>query len=268
MKRILGHVVSLLVTALAVSAVVPACADNDQSIFIRGALAPAQNRQNGACLYTDDPTQATLFEGSLDVGVRDNYLGAYIVGNQMIPRGDPQNVRAESNRAHINGGIVRVTRTDGTTIREFTAFATGFADPQNNNNPDFGVMGLITIDAPTALILRDELVAQARAQNVNVRSLSTQVLANIKVIGKTLGGVDLESAEYQFPIRVCVGCLVFFPPGVNDTSKPANEQPNCFLAPSQQSTNANQSPCFNGQDEAVSCRSCSGRPFCDRQNPP
>src|SRR6476619_497025 len=53
MKRILGHVVSLLVVGLAVSAALPACATNDQTIFIRNALAPAITRTNGICTYTN-----------------------------------------------------------------------------------------------------------------------------------------------------------------------------------------------------------------------
>ena len=56
-----------------------------------------------------DTNQATL-----DIGVADNYYAVLLVGNQLIPRSDPQNNRAESNRVHINGAIVRVTETDGT----------------------------------------------------------------------------------------------------------------------------------------------------------
>lgn len=261
MKRILGHVVTLLVCALGVSAAAPACTDNDQSLFIRNVLAPAQNRQNGSCTYTDDPQQPGLFEGTLDIGVRDNYFGVFLVGNQMIPRGDPLAARAESMRAHINGGIVRVTRTDGTLLREFTSSATGFADPQNNNQADFGVMGLIALDAPTAQILRDVLSAEATNARVNVRTLSIQVLSNIKVFGKTLGGTDLESAEFQFPIRVCIGCLVNFPAGVNDSSKDPRQ--NCLGTPTTTGAVVQVLPCFSGQDEGVNCKNCNGRPACD-----
>lgn len=271
MKRILGHVVSLLVCALAVSAAAPACTDNDQSLFIRNALAPAQNRQNGACIYTDDPQQAALFYGDVDLGIRDNYTGVFLVGNQQIPRGDPLAVRAESNRVHLNGGIVRITRPDGALVREFTASATGFADPQNNNAADFGVMGMIVIDAPTAAILRDNLVAEAarltslqpaNTPPVNVRSLSLQVLANIRVIGRSLGGTDIESAEYTYPINVCVGCRVAFPDGVNDPNNA--RQPNCLLAPTATTAVSTAPPaCVAGQDgEGVSCRNCLDKDIC------
>lgn len=271
MKRILGKVVTLLVCALGVSAALPACTDNDQSLFIRNALFPAQNRQNG-CIYTDDPQQPALFEGILDVGLRDNYTGVFLVGNQMIPRGDPLSTRAESSRAHINGGIVRVTRTDGAVIREFTSYATGFADPQNNNQADFGSASLIAIDAPTAKVLRDEIFAEFAklppgTSLAQIRRFSIQVLSNIKIFGKTLGGTDVESAEYQFPIRVCVGCLVNFPAGVNDSTKnkPGDTRVNCLGTPAAAATatTQTQAPCEYGQDEGVSCKTCNGLEFCD-----
>jgi hypothetical protein len=60
MKRIRDHVASLFVAGIALGAVVPACADNDQSIFIRAMLAPSATRTGGACVYTDDPAQAFI----------------------------------------------------------------------------------------------------------------------------------------------------------------------------------------------------------------
>lgn len=255
MKRIWGHVVALLVTGLSVSAVLPACVENDQSIFIRAALAPSTNRQNGACTYTDDPQQPQLFSGALDVGVRDNYFGVLLVGNQMIPRGDPGNARAESMRIHLNGGIVRLTELDGATISEFTSSAMGFADPQNNNAPDYGVVGFTLIDAPSAGILRGRLPN---------RAATVTVLAYVKAYGTTLGGKEIESDEFQLPIRVCNGCLVTFPAGTNDTTQPG---PNCLLAPSGAQGASTAAPCTIGQDEAVPCTLCQGRPVCDPRTP-
>jgi len=243
MKRIFGQVVALLVTGLAVSAALPACAENDQSIFVRSALYPSTNRQAGACIYTDDPQQPQLFYGVLDVSVRSSYTAVLLVGNQMIPRGDPGNARAESMRAHLEGAIVRVTETNGATISEFTSYGTGIADPQNNNAPDYGLMWVTLIDAPTAAGLATRLASQPQVG----------VLARVKAFGKTVGGKELESDEFQFPIYVCRGCLLRFPAGTNDTTQP---QPNCLLSPTQQGT-AQAAPCEPGQDEGVDCTACT-----------
>ena len=252
MKRIWGHVLSVSLAAIAVGALAPACAENDQSIFIRNVLAPSTNRTNGTCVYTDDPQQAALFEGLVDLGVRDNYYAVVLVGNQMIPRGDPANTRAESNRVHLNGAIVRVTEPNGALINEFTSLASGLADPQSNNNPDYGLMGVTAIDAPT----KDKLIAQ-----LPTRSATKQVVVNLKAFGKTNGGVDVESGEFQFTVRACNGCLVSFA-GADDPAQ--QPRPNCKAAlGASGGGGATALPCFPGQDEPVPCQLCQGRPACD-----
>jgi hypothetical protein len=250
MKRIWGRVLSLLVAGIAVSAVVPACATNDQSIFILGGLAPSANRVNGACIYTNDPQQAHLLEGTLDVGLSDSYYSVLLVGNQMIPRGDPLNNRAESNRVHIDGGVVRVTESDGTLIREFTSPGNGLPNPASNNTPDFAVVGMVTLDAPTADTLR----------GVVTIGTSKTVLVNIKAFGTTLGGTDLESGEYQFPLLVCNGCLVDFSTGNDPQQQP---QPNCLLTTAAGGSGTTQAPCRFGQDEYVKCETCRALDICN-----
>jgi hypothetical protein len=250
MKRIWGHVVSVVAVALAASAVMPACATNDQTIFIRAALAPSLNRQMGGCVYTQDPTQAELFEAHADLGVTDSYFAVLLIGNQLIPRADSLSDRAESNRVHINGAIVRVTEGDGRLIREFTSLATGFADPASNGTPAYATVGVVALDAPTRDILLPSLPN---------RVVSKTILINIKAFGTTLGGKDVESGEFQLPMQVCNGCLVDFSSG-NDPTQP---QPNCLKPPAMMQTAAT-APCFRGQDEPVLCQTCLGaRVACD-----
>ena len=259
MKRIWGHVMSMVVAGMALGAVMPSCATNDQSLFVRGALLPSTNRTNGSCVYTDDPQQGQLFFGTMDLGLTDSYTSVLIVGNQLIPRGDPTNNRAESNRVHLNGGVVRVTEPDGRLIREFTSVATGFTDPAVNNSPDYGVIGLITFDAPTKDIILNRDGTHPEQAGLPNRTIIKTVLLNIKVFGRTLGGADLESDEYQFPLQVCKGCLVDTVSGNDPLQMP---QPNCKKALPMGGTIVR--PCFFGQDEGVSCQSCLGAfPVCD-----
>ena len=259
MKRIWGHVMSMVVAGLALGSVMPSCATNDQSIFVRGALLPSSNRVNGACVYTNDSQQGELFFGTMDVGLTDSYTSVLIVGNQLIPRGDPNANRAESNRVHVNGGVIRVTETDGRLIREFTSVSTGFADPANNNAPSYAVIGLITFDAPTKDIILNRNGDHPEQMGLPNRSIIKTVLLNIKVFGRSLGGEDLESDEYQFPLQVCKGCLVDIVSGNDPAQMP---QPNCKRALPMGTTIPR--PCFFGQDEGVSCQSCLGSfPVCD-----
>jgi len=244
MKRVLGQALTVVTAGVLAMAFTPACAENDQSIFIQSALAPSTNRQGGACTYTNDPTQPSLFSGSVDVAIRDNYGAILLVGNQMIARGDAANTRAESNRAHINGAVVRVTDPNGGLIGEFTSVATGFVDPQINNQPSFGTISVTAIDAPT----------QARIAEGMALGESKLVLANIKAFGKTVGGVDLESGEFQLPVRVCAGCLI--------TTAGADRAVQECQAAEDAATGADQLPCFPGQDEGTPCWLCRERPAC------
>ena len=251
MKRIWSHVVSVVVVGLAAAAAVPACATNDQTIFIRSALAPSINRQQSGCIYTADPTQASLFEAKADLGVTDSYMSVLLVGNQLIPRDDSLDNRAESNRVHVNGAIVRVTEADGTAIREFTSLATGFADPSSSSTPAYATIGIVSLDAPTRDLILPSLPN---------RVVSKTILINIKAFGTTLGGKDVESGEFQLPMQVCNGCLVDFSSGNDETAK---VQPNCNKPLAMPLTPAT-SPCFTGEDELVPCQVCvKTREACD-----
>lgn len=241
MKRLLGH--AFAVSMFAVALIPAACADNDQSIFIRSVLAPPQNRQNGACLYTPDPTQPVISEGVLDLAFRKTYDPQLVAGSQMIGRGESANTRAESNRVHINGASVRVTDANGGSIAEFSTVGSGFLETQLNNIPSLGIVSISAIDEPTAAKIAP-LVGRPVFDY-------KQVIANIKIFGKTLGGIDLESGEFQFPIKVCFGCLVSFS-GADD---PAVTGTDCTLPPATGAGQVQQ-PCAYGQDEAISCTSC------------
>ncbi len=248
MKRFLGHALSVIVIGLATAAALPACVENDSSIFIHHVLAPPATRQNNVCTYQPDPLAPGLFEGTLDIGIRDTYFAAMIVGSQLMQRGDPQQVRAESNRSHVNGAIVRVEGTDGAVFGEFTSSATGFADTGVSNQPSYSVIGATLIDAPT----KDAIAGTIGPGGTKL------VIAFVKVFGETLGGVDVESGEFQFPIRVCNGCLVTFP-----TDDPATPVRECNAPTDQQ---ASQSlPCYAGQDELTPCFVCNAtKEVCQR----
>lgn len=242
MKRILVQTLTVIGVASTALVFTPACADNDQSLFIHGVLAPSTNRQNNSCIYTSDPTQALLFEGQFDVGAVDSYSVTVLVGSQLIQRSDTTNARSESNRAHINGAIVKVTDPNGAVLGEFTSLGSGFVDVSQQNQAQFGPTAFTVIDQPTQAKIGPLLPDQSKL-----------VVANIKVFGKTLGGVDLESGEFQFPIRVCNGCLISFTSG----DDPATPGLDCNLPLTAASGGgAAQLPCAIGEDETTPCQLC------------
>lgn len=250
MKRFVGHALAVGVTAVIAASAMPACTDNDMSVYVEGVLAPPQNRQNNQCVYTPDPQATQLFSGTLDMSARGDYTAVVLYANQMIPRGDPTQTRAESNRFHLDGAVVTVKEADGAVIHEFTSTAAGVAHPQNNNVPGYDIATVIMIDS--------QAIANIRAAG---RALPRTVISTIRVFGRTLGGVEVESGDFNFPIRVCERCLINFDIGVD----PAQPLPNCARELTTTSSSGQQVviPCAPGQDESTPCQLCRGFPGCD-----
>jgi hypothetical protein len=132
-------------------------------------------------------------------------------------------------------------------LGEFTSLGSGFVEVQQNNTAAYGPISVTAIDPPTSAAIKAGLV---------IGGPSKLVLANIKVFGKSLGGVDLESGEFQFPIRVCRGCLVSFATG----DDPATQGVDCNLPLEAQATTT--LPCQTGQDEGLPCQLCRSLPAC------
>jgi hypothetical protein len=247
--RLVGQTLAVATTIALALGIAPACVDNDQSIYIHSVLAPSATRTNGICTYTADATQPELSQGEVDVYLRDTYSSEILVGNGMIQRGDSLAPRTEPNRAHIQGAVVRVTDANGKAYGEFTALGDGFVDPGSAGTPSFGPFGVTTIDATTmAKIAGDVQPAQP-----------VIAVVNIKIFGVTLGGVDLESSEFQFPVVVCKGCLINF----NGHDDPQVAGVDCNLDATAAAAGAGgstatttQPPCIAGQDEFVQCTDC------------
>lgn len=246
MQRILGKTLSLASLILLGAAAMPACTDEDGMIFVRGNLRPPQTRTNG-CVYLPDPQGEYQSGGTMDVALTNTYGMNLVVGNQLIARGDSTAPRAETNRVHFEGAVVRVTDTNQVVINEFTSLTTGFAEASTSNTPGYGVANFSAMDAETV-----------RRVNLTKLGDTKLVLAHVKVFGKTLGGVDVETAEWTYPIQLGYGNLVAFQ---SDTSQPT---PNCLGAPP---TGDVVDPCAIGQDETILCSKCAGVAACAGATP-
>jgi hypothetical protein len=250
----------LVAVGAAAVAVAPGCAKNDESIYVQAVLAPSTSRTNG-CTYTNDPTQPTLGESTLDVAIRSDYIAVLLVANQMIPRGDPTDPRTESNKIHINGAVVHVTTVDDIEVSpEFTSYSSGqVIVTQNNGNPGFAAISVAIADGRTADAFRNSPNKDAIAVPPDLKTFK-EFKVMIRVFGKTLGGVDVESGEYQHIMKVCNGCLIKF-----DAVDPATGvcSLNASAAPAAGGA-ASQPPCFDGQDEKTSCTACIANPICKK----
>lgn len=234
-------------------ALIPSCAENGQTIFIRQIQAVKAPE----CTVNNDVTALTAPSGFLDMGIASNYIIHPLVGNQLLSRADPRTSRAEPNRVLIEGAEVELLTPSGAAVNlggglanPFSVIATGTVDPTTSADATYGV---------TSVEVIPPVVLQAyRRANFAGAPLGTTLAihAKIKVFGRTLGNTTVETGPFTYPITVCYGCGVQVPSDAIDTTVSTR---NC-LAPASTGTGgtAQKTICSIGQDAFTDCRVCQG----------
>lgn len=241
-RQIFGFLFAATGTALMLG-VVPGCADDESSLFIRQAQVP-QAVSGGGCKVDASASASVRMGGTLDVAIATQYVAHLLVGNQMVDRGSRNDIKTETSRVQLEGSEVYVTDASGKQIAgPYTVPGTGFIDPASGSNPSFGLINSVLIDSVTGSKLRADLSEQPHG---TIRRLT----AHVKAFGRTLGGTEVSSGDWSFPIDVCYGCLVSFP--LEAINPALQQQPNCRGGAEAKIP----SPCHVGQDDPVDCRIC------------
>lgn len=170
------------------------CTDYSPSVFVRQAQIIDPEDE---CVVEADPEAGALFSGRYDPAVGTNgYFAALLVGNQLIPRGDEDQLKPEANRVQFYEAEVELLSQAGDSMgAAFFQTISGFADPSRGTEPGYGVAGITLIPPGTGA--------------------SGTVVARIIVRGVTLGGEDVETAFWDFPILVApIPCIC--PPSADD----------------------------------------------------
>lgn len=229
MKHVLSRVGGSA-TLLAALAGFAGCTEEDTGLFIVGNLA----REAPDCSVTADASSARISVGTLDVSLSEDYIASLLVGNQLTPRSDKASLRTETAIVTITGAEVRLLTDTGETDVEFTVPASGVISPDGSDDPGFGIVVATLIPGTSGAALAEQLdFGQERTR-----------VAQVKVFGETIGGVEVESAEFTYVIRVCKGCLVSVPAEARD------EDGLCTLPTDQ----ALEVPCQVGNDASIDCR--------------
>jgi hypothetical protein len=182
-----------LVLAAATASSAVGCVDNDSTIFIAQMM---QIDPESECTVVNDPSSPSISAGVIDVSITDQYFGMVLVGNQLVRRGDPQRLRTETGRVQLFEAEVEVFDYAGATLSSFIQPVSGFIDVATGANPGWGLTGLTLIDG-----------AAAAASGGNAG-----LVARIRIRGETLGGLEVETGEWDFPINVCNGCFLIVEP--------------------------------------------------------
>jgi hypothetical protein len=216
------------------------CADSDSMIYVRQVQARLQSGTS-VCNADNSPSSPALGSGVLDVQYRSQYTAALLVGSQLVPRGSSTDLRTETARVMIEGTIVHALDDTGNVIwGPVSVPGSGFIEPATDTTPSYGLTETTLFQASAALSA--DLQANPRTRHLT---------AVVKVFGKTLGGTQIESGEWQFPLTICFRCLIAFPIGTSVSTTPPGDCDNG--APTGVDV---ASPCNPGQDDTLDCRAC------------
>ena len=197
MKLQLGKLGALGAVALSLISAT-SCAEVKTDLFIRG-VAPIKASGTSCSFATD----TNLLSGIMDVNLVSQFRIGVHVGSQLLAAGKAEQLRPESNRILITGAEVHLLDEQGRLIEEFTVVATGFVDPTKTSEASYGIAAFRVIPPQTGALLRDQFI-NANPGRINI-------IATFSVFGETLGGAEIESGEYSWPITICYGCQVYFP---------------------------------------------------------
>lgn len=195
-----------LVWLVGVMGMQPSCADDQRSIFIR----QVQYRKTPDCLVTNDPEAESISGGAVDLALGNFYSLDFLVASQLIARGSTRTSAAEPNRVEFQYAEVEL-QGDGVSYPRFSVNVSGIVDPTSDTNPRYGLAAVEVIPPAMAQQIRNDLQARASGQ--------IALEARVQVFGRTLGGTDVRSEPFGFPVTACYGCMISYPSEANDTTR-------------------------------------------------
>lgn len=181
-----------------------ACAPEGPAAIVVGSMIPDED-----CEVSSDST--FLLKGVYDVNAgqgnqcSNSYNMNLLVNSYLIkrgsPTGSPSPLRAEPNVLRITEATVSLLQVDDSAFPfpglpnpfRVTTFAT--VPPSEFEDPGAGVALVEVI--PSFYARHLAMLGQQRGT----------IVAAVKLFGETTGGVEVEFAEYRFPIQLCDGCL-------------------------------------------------------------
>jgi hypothetical protein len=206
------------------------CQDNESMVFVRGAM----KLEAGNCEATADESATLLTNGVVDTVFKTPYRMSLLVGNQLASKGQKTRARTETSNVILEGAEVLVRRPNGTVaIEKFTSPAIGYVPVGSGEGTGYGVMNIVAIPLDKSGVIDEKQYEGGYG------------IAEIKVFGKTLGGQEVESGVYKFPITVCKGCLIQFPSNLMKDGV-------CKASLEEETL-----PCVLGQDDPIKCSVCA-----------
>ncbi len=251
----------IIKTTLLPLALLALCACEDQAASIQ--ILQMQALDLGECTASTSEADS-VGKGTIDLAINQNYrIRPYVQNNMLdviaVNQFKETDGRIDTHDVLLTSAVIKYTALDQLSANI----------PAQVNIP---VSGSVPVDG--AAVMDVEVLTSAMIQEIrqsaeflvfdaqsNVRPTRASVTLIIRVTlkGATLDGTEVESNEFAFPIEVCNGCSISYPPSAVDPN--AGALPNCagFDALEEISEVATTCPGALGRDGVfVDCRVCKG----------
>jgi len=225
-----------LAFAVGLLAVGSGCQDDWQSFFVH------DNKRLGEPPGCEIPTEASaagLLGGLLDTDVSTSYAAYLFVENGMISRADPGLPRAESNGIFVQGAYLYYEpdpACPGSYPSQEVRFSNYIAPGGT------ATVGIWVIPPSVGQAMAETLAGCANGR--------LDVTVTIQMFGVTQAGTDMLTQEFDYPISVCAGCLIFCPTGIDLDPVADGCQCDCMNTEVELA----EMPCHPGQDDYLDCR--------------
>ncbi len=194
------------------------CVPNDSSFFIGGCVQVARD----SCTADLSTTSVINYEGSIDAAFVKEYDCLLLIENQMVPQGNPTTLRTETDGLQLYQAEVQILDPTNAyaVLAEYSVPITGYIPPGSGGTPGIGGTEVILLD-PVTLGTEAALVAsQGKLQ---------QIVSSVILHGQTLGGVEVASGVWQYPITIADGQSCVVPAGATCVSSATVATADCRL---------------------------------------
>jgi hypothetical protein len=166
------------------------CATNVQSLYVRG-IAFGQS-QEGGCTFD---ASATTFRsrGQIELAFAKTYEARVIVATELSRRGSLSEGRAEPNRVLVKSAEVTLADASGKEVLAYSVL-TGDASIEPGGD--------------SRAIVSTQLIPESAAEalrGIVPAFTEVQYFVNVRYFGRTLGGNDVQSEYFQYPLVVSNG---------------------------------------------------------------
>jgi hypothetical protein len=177
---------------LATFAAAPGCAEDQTMLYVRAIVPPTKG-----CGFDGsvDANVVALTWGMLDWSCKKEYSANILIANTMQRNPSNELRRTEANRVQIQTIEVNAILPGGAVVA-YDLPATAVIEPADGTTPGYAVVGV-----PLLPFRKIEF------SRIPGTGLVKQVDFEIRVRGKTLGGNEVTSAPFLFPVRIGEGIL-------------------------------------------------------------